>query len=120
MALVPSRDSRIAKKLLPGAPGTKKLVERFGARLVCVRYRIDQQAQRRFTTVELVVADAPMAKREGGDVFVRVAYEEEDLRKQVKAAGGEWHPTRKLWRLPKTKARALGLLTRIEAAALYD
>ena len=27
------------KKLKPGQPGTKKLVEEYGSRLLCVRYR---------------------------------------------------------------------------------
>jgi hypothetical protein len=40
--------------LMPGANGTKKLVERYGNRLVCVRYRYDPQGRRRLTTVELI------------------------------------------------------------------
>lgn len=54
MGAVPGRESRVIKKLLPGAPGTKRHVERFGGALVCVRYGVAPQAQRRFTTVELI------------------------------------------------------------------
>ena len=36
-------------------PGTKKLVARFGERLVCVRYLYDPQTRRRLKTVELVI-----------------------------------------------------------------
>lgn len=43
------------KRLPPGAPGTKRLVERFGNALVCVRYRHDPQLNRRLTTVELII-----------------------------------------------------------------
>jgi hypothetical protein len=57
---IPSRDSRIVKKLLPGAPGAKRLTERYGEALVCVPYRIDPDQHRRFTTIELVVDDAQM------------------------------------------------------------
>jgi hypothetical protein len=111
---VPSRESRIVKKLPPGAPGTKRLAERFGNALVCVRYRIDEQARRRYTTVELVVADGALPAPPPANVFVRIAYGETELRQKVKSAGGQWHPERKLWRLPRAKARTLGLMRRIE------
>ena len=110
----PTQNSRIVKKLLPHAPGTKRLTERFGNALVCVRYRIDERAQRRYTTVELVVAASALPRPPAGaDVFVHIAYDEIELRKKVKSAGGQWHPEHKLWRLPRTEAKALGLLTRI-------
>lgn len=109
----PTQDSRIVKKLLPHAPGTKRLTERFGNALVCVRYRIDAGTQRRYTTVELVVAESALPPSATADVFVRIGYGELKLREQVKNAGGQWHPDRKLWRLPRLQARALGLLKRI-------
>lgn len=39
---------------MPGSNGTKKLVERYGERLVCVRYRYDEERRKRIKTVELV------------------------------------------------------------------
>lgn len=39
------------KKLLPGKPGTKKMLEK---RLVCVRYRYDALRHKRIKTVELI------------------------------------------------------------------
>ena len=44
--------------LRPGKKGTKKLVARFGDRLICVRYRYDARRRKRFTTVELIVEEA--------------------------------------------------------------
>ena len=44
--------------LRPGQKGTKKLVARFGDRLICVRYRHDTTCRKRFTTVELIVDEA--------------------------------------------------------------
>jgi hypothetical protein len=41
-------------KLKPGQNGTKTLLARFGERLVCVRYRYDEERSLRFTTVELI------------------------------------------------------------------
>lgn len=46
-------------KLKPGQKETKKLVELYGARLVCVRPRDDEQLQKRFKTVEQIVEEAP-------------------------------------------------------------
>jgi hypothetical protein len=110
--------------LRPGQRGTKKLVERFGDRLICVRYRYDASQRKRFTTVELVGEEAPWRSaipsrgtRPIGEtseqVAVRVGYREEVLRQQVKAAGGRWDADRRLWQLPLSRARALGLVDRI-------
>jgi hypothetical protein len=44
--------------LRPGQNRTKKLVTRFGDRLICVRYRYDTTRRKRFTTVELIVDES--------------------------------------------------------------
>jgi hypothetical protein len=49
--------------LRPGMPGTKKLLARYGARLVCVRYLYDEARGRRLKTVELVIDEAPWRGR---------------------------------------------------------
>jgi hypothetical protein len=41
--------------LKPGQRGTKKLMKEYGDRLICVRYRYDNETQMRYKTVELVV-----------------------------------------------------------------
>lgn len=45
--------------LRPGDRGTKKLVQEFGQKLLCVRYRYDPVRRMRHKTVELVVESAP-------------------------------------------------------------
>lgn len=45
------------RKLSLGQKGTEKLHELFGGRLLCVRYRYDDQLQKRFKTVELIVEE---------------------------------------------------------------
>lgn len=45
------------RKLAPGQKGTNKLHEQFGDRLLCVRYRYDDQLQKWFKTVELIVEE---------------------------------------------------------------
>ncbi len=41
--------------LKPGQRGTKKLLKKYGNRLVCVRYRYDEEKKLRYKTAELVV-----------------------------------------------------------------
>jgi predicted aminopeptidase len=48
---------RVEQTLRPGQRGTRRFVDRFGDRLVCVRYRAE--GDRRVTMVELVVDDRP-------------------------------------------------------------
>ncbi|MGA8050102.1 MAG: hypothetical protein WCA09_07985 [Burkholderiales bacterium] len=49
--------------LRPGQHGTRKLVARFGERLVRVRYLYDAEAGRRLKTVELIVESVPWTPR---------------------------------------------------------
>ena len=49
--------------LRPGMPGTKKLLVRYGERLVCARYLYDEARGRRLKTVELVIDEAPWRGR---------------------------------------------------------
>ena len=109
-------------KLKPGQNGTKKLLARFGERLFCVRYRYDEARRQRFTTVELIVAQAPwiprrrprQAPRSPEDmVYVRVAYNDSALRARLKTLGALWRPRHKLWELPWGAARALGIEHRV-------
>lgn len=43
----------------PPRSGTKRLVEEFGDRLLCVRYRYDDERHVRLKTVELIVDEVP-------------------------------------------------------------
>jgi hypothetical protein len=112
--------------LKPGDKGTKRMVERFGERLICVRYRYDLARKMRYKTVELIIEEVPWTPRmdapDGAPlrrppalVGVRVQYPEAELRRTVKDAGGRWDPARKLWILPLRIARQLGLENRVVA-----
>ena len=110
--------------LRPGERGTRKLAERFGARLVCVRYRYDPSTGKRYTTVELIVAEAPWTARTRKPranrppdemVYVRVGYAEEALRAKMKALGAIWRPRDKVWELPWGVVRGLGIEDRVVA-----
>lgn len=80
--------------LRPGQPGTRKLVERYGERLLRVRYLYDSASGRRLKTVELVVESVPWTprhrrprRRDDDIVYVRIAYEETELRARQAAWG---------------------------------
>jgi hypothetical protein len=50
-------NARIRLTLHPDQDGAKGLRAEYGERLVCVRYRYDTHQQKRYQTVELVVAE---------------------------------------------------------------
>jgi hypothetical protein len=108
--------------LRPGERGTKKLLDRYGDRLVRVRYRYDPKQAMRYTTVELIVAHSPWIQRARSRkrprspdemVHVRVTYDQIELRTKLKAIGAIWRPRHRLWELPWGAAQALGLEGRI-------
>ena len=88
--------------LKPGQPGTKRLVEKYGDALLCVRFKYDAESRQRLKTVELIVEKiewAPPPSRYAVDTLVPLRIEVADmpLRLQAKAAGGRWNPEKKLW-----------------------
>ncbi|MBI1880120.1 MAG: hypothetical protein HYR94_18185 [Chloroflexi bacterium] len=99
--------------LWPGQKGTKRLLTKYGERLVCVRYRYDVGRRRRYKTVELIEEEAVWLPDPGEVVQVRVEWGEADLARQVKQAGGVWKSQEKVWELPLGEVMALGLEDRI-------
>jgi hypothetical protein len=107
---------RVRLKLKPGQPGTKHFFRQYGDRLVCVRYRYDEKSQKRYTTVELIVAEEPWRPdiiKPDAIVRIVIGYDEVDLRQKVKEAGGKWSKTTKTWKIPYKTVRKLGLMKRI-------
>ena len=104
---------RIRLTLKPGQRGTKHLVEEYGDRLVCVRYRYDLRRHKRYKTVELIVAESNWHIAPDMVVGVQVAYEEVVVRNQIKAAGGWWNAARQVLGLPYAQVEALGLTGRL-------
>ena len=103
--------TRVIKKLMPQDPGARRWATEFGDKLLCVRYRVDTERQRRQTTVELIVDEAPTLG--SARVGLRITWAEKELRQRVKEAGGKWHAGPGLWMLPLGIARQLGLAERI-------
>lgn len=99
-------------------PGTKKLLQKYGQSLVCVRYRYDAETKRRITTVELIEEEGAWHRNTqyvpvNKIVGVRVHYGEVQLRRTIKAAGGRWNPNKKVWELPYRDVKELGLENRL-------
>jgi len=110
---------RSQKKLKPGQPGTKKLLDQYGGRLLCVRYRYDAQRGRSIKTAEIIVEESewhPRRKRIKPEqiVGVRVGFREYALQQEIKKAGGKWNPRDRLWEMRYDQATKLGLTERIE------
>jgi hypothetical protein len=98
--------------LMPGANGTKKLTERYGERLVCVRYRYDREKGRRIKTVELIEEESPW-QASAGLYLVQIAWDETALRERIKASGGRWNAGRKVWIVSGRSVRDLSLQDRV-------
>ena len=115
MPSTPLHQVRITKKLGPDQAGAKKLAQRYGENLVCVRYRHDAPSGQRYTTVELVVDEGPIAidNRLPETVHLRIAIGELDLQRQIKQLGGEWDRQHRAWRIAKTVVMQLKLQHRV-------
>lgn len=109
--------SHVVKKLKPGQPGTLRWAEQFGEKMLCVRYRLDESGNTRYTTVEILVDEREVRKPKSTVpdrmVFLKILVSERGLQQQIKDAGGKWDPKEYLWVLPYSKAKALKLLPRI-------
>jgi len=104
----------ITKTLQPGDMGTLNLLEQYGEQLICVRYRVDEAAQKRYTTVELIVNEKEFRRRSPNvSVLIKVKYEETSLRERVKAAGARWMQEEKAWLIDYRIAAKMKLKSRI-------
>jgi len=114
---------RAGKKLKPGQDGTKGLLDQYGEKLVCVRYRYDEGLHVRHKTIELIVETVPWTPhsepiRSDFIVGVKVELQEVNLQKQIRQAGGKWNRQLRLWEIRYDQAVALSLQARIVPSTL--
>ncbi len=105
------------RTLVPGQKGTKKFLDHYGEKLICVRYRYDEQQRKRMTTVEIIVEESawtPPAAVEPVIVGLRVGINEVAVQRQIKQAGGKWNRQLQVWEILADQAIALGLKDRIQ------
>lgn len=104
--------------LSAGKRGTLGLLREYGDRLVCVRYRYDKKAKRRYKTVEIIVDEVEWLSRHEKAmadrvVRLRISYEERELREAVKRSGGFWDRELRVWKLRYGEVLRLGLEDRV-------
>lgn len=92
-------------KLKPGDKGTKRLHQKYGDALVCVRYRYDAHAGKQIKTVELIVSESewspPPGKFPPGTlVHLTIGFNEKTLQEQARSLGGRWNREKRLWIIP--------------------
>jgi hypothetical protein len=109
---------KILRILLPGKPGTKKLVDQYGDDLICVRYRYNLKQEQRLTTVEIIVDKQKWNLNESRTppnkiMNLKIEYGERELAQQVKSLGGRWDRQKKVWKLPLRYVQILKLEDRI-------
>lgn len=116
---------QVLKTLPPGTNGTKRFAAEYGDKLVCVRYRLDEQGQRRVTTIELIVEEkrlptimpvTPEAKYPNTLVHVPIQFHESALRQRAKHLGAKWLPHLRAWEMSYHTALQLGITSRIDGS----
>ena len=111
---------RTVRKVPAGKPGTKKLVEQYGDKFLCLRYRVDTETKERIRTVELILDDKkvpnkPEEKPVTDKTLMRleIGLDEKLLAKRIRAQGGRWDRDGQFWKLSYKKVKDLDLEDRI-------
>jgi len=109
---------KIRRTLLPQQPGTKRWLEQYGKNLVCVRYRYDEKNSKKITTAEIIVKEQNWERNRrkiplNKIMSLLVQYDEIEIRRLIKAAGGRWNSEAKVWELAYGDVVSLGLRDRI-------
>jgi hypothetical protein len=104
--------------LKPGRSGTRDLVEQYGSKLVCVRYRYDDELGIRYKTVELIVDEKPWTPptahhRPTDLVHIRIESHEHRLRDAIKLLGGRYQRNTDTWLIAYAAVSALRIQPRI-------
>ena len=106
---------RVAKRVAPNQDGAKRSSLRSGDQLVCVPHRLDQSGSVRYTTVELLIEQTPVARAGDRLLALRLRPAEKATRSLLMACGGQWDSAAKHWLVARKVAKSLGLLDRVVA-----
>ncbi|WP_160151720.1 hypothetical protein [Microbulbifer sp. ALW1] len=97
----------IIKTIRPGQDGSKRYQEKYGDQLCAVRYRRSPCKSTVYTTVEIIVAQREAYQQKGREqrpekvgedwVAIKIAYEELELRNEIRRIGGRWSRMAKAW-----------------------
>jgi len=112
------KDMKAYAHVKPGQKGAVRLKEKYGDALLCVRYRFDEIRQVKIKTVELIVDEKPLLMprfRDEDMVPVSVAFDEVELRQQLRRMKGRWDAEIKMWFVRYGLIRGTELESRIMA-----
>lgn len=84
---------KVFKQLAPGSAGAEMPCDRHDDALVCERQRITAGEESRCTTVELLVEQPLIRRRERPVIVVLIAFAEKELQALERAAGATWYPS---------------------------
>jgi hypothetical protein len=107
---------RTRQTIKPGKRGTRRLLEKYGDRLLCVRYHYDISTGVRITSVELIEEKTIWKQNRIASttiVPIKVNWGEKELAKQIKKVGGKWNKKRGVWEISYGKAKELRIESRI-------
>jgi hypothetical protein len=111
------------KKLKPSQNGTKKLLDLYGDRLLCVRYKFDTMGPLRLKTMEIIVDSSPWIPADDNFpnstlVELKIGAAEKLLQQKIKTAGGLWNGLKRRWEISLGKVKEIGLRDRIDSKTL--
>lgn len=114
----PVQGTRVGRSMAAGGPGTVKLCQRYGEKLLLVRYRYDWTGLYRYTTVEIVVDAAPTLRGRAREAryAMHIRSNERTLLAAAKELGARWDPQLRRWTLPGHAVQTLDLIHRVELA----
>ncbi|MBU0710939.1 hypothetical protein KJ762_12655 [bacterium] len=108
-----------SKTVLPGQYGTKRLLEKYGDKLLAVRYKLDTQRKKKLKTVEIVIDEWEFEDQDKNQpppnkiMHLHIEYGEKELGLIVRNAGGFWNKEQKYWELAYGTVLQMGLEDRI-------
>jgi|SRR6056297_3316940 len=109
---------KLYRKIKAGDKGTKKLVNKYGEKLLSVRYVYDFDRKIKMKTVELIekiekwnpnTQNVPWNKI----MHLKVEYGEAHIGRLIRSAGGRWNKEKRYWELEYREVISLGLESRI-------
>ena len=106
------------RRISAGQPGSKRMVEKYGEKLLYIRYKYDSEKRVKYKTVELIeesgIYEGKLSRKKAEKIVeLKIGYEERELRTLVKEAGGRWKPENKVWEIKFREVKKLGLEKRI-------
>jgi len=101
--------------LKAGEPGTRKVLDEYGERLLYVRYRYDEERHLRLKTAEIIIETVAWNPTQAPIVdaldYIHIRFDARDKKTKtaVKRLGGYWDPDAAAWRITRAAATLLDL-----------